>query len=401
MNIMLICDEYPPGKHGGIGTAVKLQANALSRLGHNVYVAGLYEWGYGQDEEFEDNGVKVFRFRMGLASNLFKNQDALWVRALYKLLHISGVFQWDIQRSLKKYREQVEELIKRYDIDIIEMPDFHNYRRYCKKYVEPVKFSVPAIIKVHGSITYIGKENGTAVPNHVFEMEKQMFLNASAICSVSRYGGEKVKRYFELDKGYHVIHNGINTAKLTPVDQKDEHKVIFTGTLNENKGIYQLMKAWNIVAEKKKDARLDIYGKGPVQKIKALLSGSAKDTVRFLGHVDHKTLFHELGTAAVCVFPSYAENFALAPMEAMASGAAVIYTSRASGKELISDGEDGLLVDPDDVEGIAERIIKLLSDEKRRADIAEKGKQKVRAEYDINVIAKKHIDYYTRVLTHQ
>ena len=398
MNILLICDEYPPGKHGGIGTAVRLQANALSRLGHNVYVAGLYEWGYGEQDMYDDNGVQVFRFRMGLASGIFKKQDALWVRALYKLLHLTGIFQWDIQRSLKKYKKEIEALISRHKIDIIEMPDFHNYRRYCKNYVEPVRFTVPTIVKVHGSITYIAKENSTAVPAHIYDMEKQMFQNASAICSVSKYGGDKVKKYFELDNDYHVIHNGIDTAKLTPVDVKDEHKVVFTGTLNENKGIYQLMKAWNIVADKNKNARLHIYGKGPVQKIKSLLSANAKDTVQFLGHVDHATLFHELGTAGVCIFPSYAENFALAPMEAMASGAAIVYTKRASGAELINDGVDGLLVDPDDVEGIADSILKLLSNKNIRDRIAKMGQEKVVKEFDINVIAREHIDYYTSIL---
>jgi glycogen synthase len=47
MNILFICDEYPPGRHGGIGTVVQLTARALVSQGHNVVVAGFYDWAYG------------------------------------------------------------------------------------------------------------------------------------------------------------------------------------------------------------------------------------------------------------------------------------------------------------------------------------------------------------------
>ena len=58
MNILLLCDEYPPGRHGGIGTAVQLLARALVREGHKVVVAGFYDWSYGGKDTEADQGVK-------------------------------------------------------------------------------------------------------------------------------------------------------------------------------------------------------------------------------------------------------------------------------------------------------------------------------------------------------
>jgi len=58
--------------------------------------------------------------------------------------------------------------------------------------------------------------------------------------------------------------------------------------------------------------------------------------VHFKGHVSQETLFTQLAGAVAAVFPSYSECFALAPMEAMAAGCAVINTSRASGAELVT-----------------------------------------------------------------
>ena len=99
MNILYLCDEYPPGRHGGIGTAVQLLAREMVQQGHKVIVAGFYEWGYGQKDEFEDMGVKVYRFRRGLDTRLLADKESLTVRAAYKVMFLSGIFQKDINRS--------------------------------------------------------------------------------------------------------------------------------------------------------------------------------------------------------------------------------------------------------------------------------------------------------------
>ncbi len=62
------------------------------------------------------------------------------------------------------------------------------------------------------------------------------------------------------------------------------------------------------------------------------------------------------------MFPSYAEAFALAPLEAMAAGCPTVYSQRGSGPELIENNRDGLLVEPDQPGEIAETIIRVLED---------------------------------------
>jgi hypothetical protein len=56
-----------------------------------VIVAGLYDWGYGQEDRYNDNGVMVHRFRFGLASSKLEKKDSLKVRIAYRLLRISGL----------------------------------------------------------------------------------------------------------------------------------------------------------------------------------------------------------------------------------------------------------------------------------------------------------------------
>src|SRR5476651_1059807 len=107
MNILYLCDEYPPGHHGGIGTSVQLLARELVKQGHKVIVAGLYSLGYGGENKYEDEGVKIYRFRMGLDSKWFDDHQSMMVRISKRILRDTGIMEWDIKRSLVNYKKKL------------------------------------------------------------------------------------------------------------------------------------------------------------------------------------------------------------------------------------------------------------------------------------------------------
>lgn len=398
MNILLLCDEYPPGRHGGIGTAVQLQARTMARKGYNVIVAGFYHWGYGGADEFEDNGVKVYRFRQNLASSFFTSEDSISVRAVIRVLHKVGILEWDVKNSLKKYGRFLNELIQRFAIDIVEMPDYNDYIRFCKSEVFFPKLNAPVVVKLHGSMTYFNEEANLPTPKYVRKIEEAILANSDAVASVSRYTAEKTAKYLNYNKGITVLYNGIQVPSIDVQPEKVKDLVIFTGSLVEKKGIYQLIKAWQAVSEKLPGARLHVYGKGPIQKIISLLPKSLHETVVFKGHVDRQQLFLELSSAEVAVFPSYAECFALAPMEAMSCGTAVVYTKRSSGPELIEQGSTGMLIEPDNINEISDALIALLTDESLCNTLASNGKELVEKKFNIDSIVDEHIIFYKAIV---
>lgn len=398
MNILLLSEEYPPGRHGGIGTVVQMQAREMVRQGHNVVVSGFYDWGYGGADEFVDNGVKVYRFRRGLNSNLLNKQDALHVRAMYRLLRTSGLFQKDIKKSMKRYQAHIEQLITDHNINIIEIADYNDYIRFCSTYVPYPKFSVPVVAKLHGSLTYYGYMDGNDVPQSWQQMEHDILEQADAVCSVSKYRADMASKIGEYNGPIKILYNGIDRSDIGSYETKYPNRVVFTGSLMKKKGIYQLMRAWNIVNDQMPDAELYIFGKGPIETIKEELTSTAKSTVHFKGHVDRSVLFQYLGEARAAIFPSFAESFALGPMEAMACGTAITYTSRTSGPELITNEVDGLLVDPADEQEMATQMLRLLQDDTLANELANKGKERVASNFDISVVVQKHIDYYRDVL---
>ena len=398
MNILYLCDEYPPGRHGGIGSAVQSQAREMVAKGHKVIVAGFYDWGYGGDDVFEDNGVKVYRFRRALDSSWFRKKDAKRVRATYRLFKMLGIFQWDIEISILKYKNFLDKLIKDHNVQIVEKPDFNEYMQYCT--IMPVlfpKLDVPTVVKLHGTISYMLLERNIKPSDLLFEMERNVLITADALSSVSNYTAKKTAEYFNCDKPIKLLYNGIRIGEPANV-AKIPMQVVFTGTLVEKKGIYQLAKAWNNVVQRHPEAKLLILGKGHQEKVAAFLSAEAKRSVAFKGHVDKDVLKHDLSSSSVAIFPSYAETFGLAAAEAMASGTATIFTNRTSGPEVIRDNIDGLIVDPDNVDEISEKILLLLEDAGLRQKLELSGRKRVVEEFEIGKMTDKNIAFYEDVL---
>ncbi|OCX50242.1 hypothetical protein BEL04_23315 [Mucilaginibacter sp. PPCGB 2223] len=399
MNILYLCDEYPPGQHGGIGTSVQLLARQMAVMGHRVIVAGLYPLGYGGADEFTDESVKVYRFRLDLDAPWFENRDRLLVRIVRRLLKVTGMLERDIRKSLTRYHSLLEELIARYQIDIVEMPDYNDYVKFCRGYVPFPKLSVPVVVKLNGSLTYFACEADKDVAVNIKQMEQTILKQATAISSASKYTAQKSAEYFGYDKPIEVIHNGINTHVSAGDVARDPHQVIFTGSLMAKKGIYQLAKAWNMVNAGRPDARLLILGKGNQHKVTEYLTPSARRTVTFTGHVDTQTLYRYLSASAISIFPSYAEAFALAPLEAMVCGTAVINSNRTSGAELIDDQVDGILIDPDDIVQMAAAMVYLLTDTHECERLAAAGKSKAEHHFSIENIAGENLGFYSRVLS--
>jgi len=399
MNILYLCDEYPPGRHGGIGTSVQLLARQMVKTGHKVVVAGLYPLGYGGDDLFTDHGVKVYRYRLGLDVDWLEKQDSLTVRATRKLLHISGALERDIKKSLKIYGERLEQLIADYQIDIVEMPDYNDYMKFCRGYVPFPVLPAPVVVKMNGSMTYFARLADQPIATNITQMEQAVLKQAAAVCSTSRFTAEKSAGFFGYDSIIEIIYNGID-INIDFIDvKKRANQIVFTGSLMAKKGIYQLAKAWNIVNKARPDVQLLVLGKGDRQKVKACLTGDARDSVTFMGHVDKSTLYRCLSESAVSIFPSYAEAFALAPLEAMLCGAAVINSNRTSGPELVQNNVNGLLTDPDDIEQMAAAMLHLLNDTTERERLAKGGRETVKRDFDIARIAGLNIQFYQKVLS--
>jgi len=161
-----------------------------------------------------------------------------------------------------------------------------------------------------------------------------------------------------------------------------DHFVLFVGTLQPRKNITRLIEAFAQVLKSEKipdDLQLVIVGrKGWLYE--EILEAPQKldiiDKVKFLDNVedDELALFYK---HALCyVLPSLYEGFGLPVLEAMQHNCPVITSNVSSLPE--AGGDAALYIDPEDVDDIAEKIKKLVIDDKLRKILIEKGKQQVK-----------------------
>ena len=398
MTILYICNEYPPGKTGGIGSITQTLGRAIIAAGHTVLVAGLYLPGYGGADHETDHGIKVWRKRLKVDIGLIKNNYSAFDTILLRSLSASGILQKDLVNSIGKFNRFIEELIHEFNVDIIEWPDFNDWFPYIKTLLQWPELSVPLVIKFHGTQSYLNYPIQEPVNNKVYLQEKKHIARATAFVSVSRNTAEKYSEFYNLPQHINILYNSIELPPAAYRADQNESKIVFSGALTKRKGIFSLLKAWNILHKKHPDAILEIFGKGKINAVIKEATTEARHSIHYRGFVSKEELYSAMSTAAAAIFPSYTECFALAPLEAMAAGCPVIYTERSSGPELITHGINGLLVDPDNPTQMAEAMSSLIQNESLRAKFSTNGRKAVEEHFNIDQSVHDHIQFYEQVI---
>jgi glycosyltransferase involved in cell wall biosynthesis len=372
MKICFICGEYPPGPHGGIGTMTQILGRSLTRLGHDVRVIGVYPRSYPAPNFEVDEGVRIWRLR-----------------------DYPTTGNWIFSR--RQLFKQVEKWVLADDVDVVEVPDYQGWAAGWGK------LNAPVIGRLHGSVTYFAAELGRAIDRLSFWLERSSVRRFDYICSVSEYTSQKTQQVFKLNrrKSHTILYNPVEMVSESSFVPRSENRVVFSGTLTGKKGIVSLIEAWPTVVNSYPDAELHVFGKdgrtedgeSMQEFLSARLNGTSA-SVRFHGHVSREKLFEALCTACAAVFPSYAEAFAIAPLEAMACGCPTIYSRQGSGPEMMEDGRDGLLIDPHQPRQIADAILNILSNPTFARQIGDSGRNRIREQFSIASLVNQNIDFY-------
>jgi glycosyltransferase involved in cell wall biosynthesis len=195
----------------------------------------------------------------------------------------------------------------------------------------------------------------------------------------------------------------IPNASVGPLDGRNllswdkREGVVFLGRLVPEKGAEVLLKAWKqfLSANPAKVPSLKIIGTGP-EEARLKREYSHLEGVHFAGQVDRQEVDRQLSSARLLVFPSrWAEPFGLGVIEAMAAGCPVVATKLGGPAELVSHGEDGILVPPDDIGMLADSIHSLTKDPDMFARMGAAARTKFEHHFTAKVHARNLIELFT------
>ena len=157
------------------------------------------------------------------------------------------------------------------------------------------------------------------------------------------------------------------------------------------KGHEQLIQAWPRVQRAIPDAQLIVIGTGDdAPRLQQLTENQGVSRgVLFTGPVTDDVLQAIYDRVALFAMPSRGEGFGIVYLEAMRHGLPCIASTNDAAQEIVLDNETGYLVDQQDIEGIATRVVKLLADPPLRRRLGYNGLQRLEADFSFEAFSSR------------
>lgn len=211
-----------------------------------------------------------------------------------------------------------------------------------------------------------------------------------------------------------LIYNGVDKKYALPISVEEKiliknkqgiplNKIIlgFVGTLCPRKGLDLLLKACTSLYETgKSQFHIVLLGNYDRESDNKWLSDVVRETgsENFLSIIGYKSpeLFYKIFD--IFVLPSRLEGFPLVTIEAMLSGGCCVRSNVEGAYDQIDDGKTGFLFENENVEQLSSILKFLIENPDRRTEVAKAGREKALKEFTSEVMAKKTIDVYKKVI---
>jgi glycosyltransferase involved in cell wall biosynthesis len=180
-----------------------------------------------------------------------------------------------------------------------------------------------------------------------------------------------------------------NPSPFTPstISTLTEKRVIAVARYSHEKGIDLLLQAWALVERRTKEWHLEVFGDGDTTAFNTLIDKLGIDRSRCCLNGRTSDIEQEYMKSSIAVCSSRFEGFGMIIIEAMACGLAVVSFDCPWGpRSIIDDGKDGVLVENGNIEKLADTIVSLTQDDKKRNNMAMNAVQSVKR-FQMDIIA--------------
>lgn len=338
---------------GGIANYTYRVAKALAGMGHEVRVLTFSEIDEG---EFEHDGVTVHRIK-----------SSKWCSQIHRLTRYrlpTTILFLDL--SVKVYRK-LKSLNSQQPLHLVQFPNYS-----CCGLVSMCFLNVPQVLRAS---SYQPAWNAAAGVKRnlnsrlVERLERLQFRLSRYVYAPSRTLQRMLAKeaqlpdvrviptpfYMETWEWDNLVYDRF---------LKGKKYLLFFGRFQLHKGFHTLAQALPRVLEQYPDLYVALVGRDMESSLAPSMAdyaraqcGSSAERLVVLGNLPHSQLYPVIAGAHLVVLPSLIDNLSNACLEAMGLGKAVIGTEGTSFDELISDGETGFLVAPNNPAALAERII--------------------------------------------
>lgn len=261
----------------------------------------------------------------------------------------------------------------------------------------------PTFLTVHTLVKQTAQTNKTIIGRMHdtlwILLEKWELKKIPNLILVSPYLKEKVSKSGATN--VYVIPNGIDDCWFGIRDETIRGRILFVGRITPIKKIENLLTSLKLILDKGCNAHLHIVG--PIDNMHYLkhLQELVKklklsEYVEFTGGLYGAALSKEYAESSVLVLPSLHESNPLVVLEAMASKKPVIATNVGGIPFMIENGKNGFIVEYGDSEGMVEKILMLINDNKIRDYLGENARRTA-MNYLWDMVAEQTYELYKKV----
>jgi hypothetical protein len=302
-------------------------------------------------------------------------------------------------RMFEGIKKVVEEIYSEFKFELIHahtaLPDGFAALMIKKKY------EVPLVVTVHGQdlLVTIHKNLGCK------KALEKVFEGADEITLVSSKLKQLAQSEFGLSNKLTVVNNGVSLGKIEGIRPRSgfngkEPTILSVSNLVKSKGVDLNLLAVFELKRKGKKLNYLIVGSGPEERnLKKLTKKlQLEKQVKFLGRLPHEEALKYMSKADIFSLPSWREGFGVVYLEAMAFGKPVIACRGEGIEDVIEDGENGILVEPQDLESLIRAIEFLINNPQEAQVMGKRASEKVLKELTWEKNALKTKEVYEKVL---
>lgn len=380
LRVLLVSDfPYKGTVRGGVESAVQILASALS-----------------ESEDVE--AVRVVNFRMDR-----KNDEIVKVNDKLVVHYLAG------QRHLALPTRSLFDVMKAKRIADVFRPDIVHGQGTDTHGDVATRLGYPSAVTIHGVGSFEAelREKGKRVVGPLrVRLTKQLIdrviRNAGVVISISSFDREFCSG--KREGPVVTIPNAIRSEFFdVPSSLTDSKRILFSGLIIERKNVAGIVRAFRLVKQRVPDAILDIAGpapdKGYYEEVMRNIDPALRNDIVFHGGLTASELSGLMSRAALLVLFSVYENLPVAIAEAFAAAKPVVSSRVGSIGEMVEDGISGFLVESEDEQEFANRIVMLLNNPQLQMNMGLHARDVAMKKWNAQHVAEKTIGAYRLVLS--
>ena len=264
---------------------------------------------------------------------------------------------------------------------------------------------IPIVCSAHGSDVHTNPSRNRGIGRYT----RATLRMTDRTVAVSEDLARRIARLESQAAPTKVIYNGIDPGRFVNRAERTVLRrrlglpergvgICFVGRLVTEKGVHELIAAFEALRGTDEDVWLVVVGGGPLHDCLASRAREMHGKLVIAGPTPHSKVAEYLNAADLFALPSHGEGVPVAMLEAMACGLPVVATAVGGIPEVVKDGTTGFLLPPRDDAAFLEKLRLLVRDAPLRREMGRAARQRIDAGFHWSCGSEKLIDLYHELL---